>query len=125
MSNIPEYITAFTVCKFIEEVVNPNFSSDLTETLQSFSKECDLLGGDQELFTQTAIRELSACRLYEDGAGGAPAPAAGPTNTTAGIAGFKPEDLGVPVEAQERHTKANSIFKRKKPNKFYINQENY
>lgn len=126
MSNIQQYITAFTVCKFLEEVANPDFSSNLTETLHTFSEECDLLGGDSELFIETAVRELVACRLYEeDGGGGGAVATGGPANVTAGISGLKPDDLGVPVEAQRRHTQRNSLFKRKKPNKFYMNQEQY
>ena len=41
-----------------------------------------------------------------------------------GIAGMKPDDLAVPVEAQRRHAARNSIFKRKKPNTYFKDKDN-
>ena len=123
MNNISKLITSFTVCKFLEEVTDPYFSDNLMETLNTFSDECDFLGGNRDLFVETATRELYACRLFEDGMGVGAAPAV--ANNTTGIAGFKPDDLGVPVEAQERYKAKNSIFKRKKPNKYYMDQDKF
>jgi hypothetical protein len=61
----------------------------------------------------------------EDGMGAGAVTSGGPANTTAGIAGFKPEEIGVPVEAQQRHINRNSIFRRKKPNRYYIDQDKF
>ena len=123
MTSLSNIITSFTASKFIEEFSNPNFSKSLLEdTLNTFSEECELLGGNKDLFLSIANRELEACGLLEQ-EGGAPV-SAGPTNVTAGIAGLKPEDLAVPVEAQKRHTSTNSIFKRKKPNTYFKDKDN-
>jgi hypothetical protein len=123
MTSLTNIITCFTASKFIEEFSNPNFSRPLLEnTLNTFSEECELLGGNKELFISIATRELEACGLLEQ-EGGAPVSGA-PANVTAGIAGLKPEDIGVPVEAQRRHTARNSIFKRKKPNTYFKDKDN-
>ena len=123
MTSLTNIITSFTASKFIEEFSNPNFSRPLLEnTLNTFSEECELLGGNKELFISIATRELGACGLLEQ-EGGAPVSGA-PANVIAGIAGLKPEDIGVPVEAQRRHTARNSIFKRKKPNTYFKDKDN-
>jgi len=122
MTSLSNIITCFTTSKFIEEVTNANFSTTLIEsTLQQFSKECEQLGGNSNLFVKMATRELDACRLLEQEGGAAPI-----ANSVAGggIAGMKPEDLAVPVEAQKRHTSTNSIFKRKKPNTYFKDKDN-
>ena len=123
MNNITQLITTFSVCEFLEETVkNPQ---NLKSNLDKFSKDCEFLGGDLHYFQEMAFRELNACRLLEqEGGGEAPPASSGPTNVTAGIAGLKPEDIGVPVSAQKRHTSRNSIFKRKKPNTYYNDQNN-
>lgn len=125
MNNISNLITTFTVCKFLEEMAHPQNTTNLLEALLEFSQECDSLGGDPVLFSELAARELEACRLLEQDGGGGTAPVSGtPANTTAGVAGLKPDDIGVPVEAQKRHTSRNSIFRRKKPNKYFVDKEN-
>lgn len=124
MTNIPSVIATYTVCKFIEEVTHPDFSQNLKETFDSFSADCGFLGGDVQLFKRMATRELNACRLMEDGMG-AGVVSGTPANNTSGIAGFKPEEIGVPVEAQQRHTARNSIFRRKKPNRYYMDQDKF
>lgn len=126
MTSLTNIITCFTASKFIEEVTNPNFSVSLIETtLHQFSEECELLGGNSDLFIKIATRELDACRLLEEEDGGAPVSTT-PANSVGGggIAGLKPDDLGVPVEAQKRHTSTNSIFKRKKPNTYFKDKDN-
>lgn len=127
MNNISKLITTFTACKFIEEITKPQFSNNLNTALNEFSEQCDFLGGNKQQFIEIVTRELVACRLFEDGEGGGASPAvsAGPTNVVAGIAGLKPEDLAIPVEAQKRHTLKNSIFRRKKPNKYYMEQDKF
>jgi hypothetical protein len=125
MTSLTNIITCFTASKFIEEVTKSNFSVSLIETtLNKFSKECEQLGGNSDLFIEIATREMDACRLLEQ-EGGAPvsAPIAN-SEAGGGIAGLKPEDLGVPVEAQKRHTARNSIFKRKKPNTYFKDKDN-
>jgi hypothetical protein len=124
MTSLSNIITCFTASKFIEEVTNPNFSKLLIETtLQQFSTECEQLGGNFNLFIEIATRELDACRLLEQEGGAVAAPIAN-SEAGGGIAGLKPEDIGVPVEAQKRHTSTNSIFKRKKPNTYFKDKDN-
>lgn len=125
MTSLSNIITCFTASKFIEEVTKPNFSTSLIETtLHQFSEECELLGGNSDFFIKIATRELDACRLLEED-GGAPVSTL-PTNSVGGggISGLKPDDLGVPVETQKRHTSTNSIFKRKKPNTYFKDKDN-
>jgi hypothetical protein len=122
MTSLSNIITCFTASKFIEEVTKPNYRNSLIETtLSEFSQECEQLGGNSDLFIQIATRELDACRLLEQEGGAAPI-----ANSVGGggIAGMKPEDLAVPVEAQKRHTARNSIFKRKKPNTYFKDKDN-
>lgn len=124
MTSLANIITCFTASKFIEEVTNPKFSISLIEnTLHQFSEECEQLGGNSDLFIKIATRELDACRLLEQEGGGVAAPIANSVGGD-GIAGLKPEDIGVPVEAQRRHTSTNSIFKRKKPNTYFKDKDN-
>jgi hypothetical protein len=118
MNNLSKIITTFAVCEFINEAVSDN---EIILTLHKFSEECEVLGGNKELFLELAIRELEASHLLEQEGGVAPvANAVG----GGGIAGLKPEDIGVPVEAQKRHTAKNSIFKRKKPNTYFTDKNN-
>ena len=122
MTSLSNIITCFTASKFIEEVTKPNYRNSLIETtLSEFSQECEQLGGNSDLFIQIATRELDACRLLEQEGGAAPI-----ANSVGGggIAGMKPEDLAVPVEAQKRHISRNSIFKRKKPNTYFKDKDN-
>jgi hypothetical protein len=124
MTSLSNIITCFTASKFIEEVTNPNFSLSLIEnTLNQFSEQCEQLGGNSDLFVKIATRELDACRLLEQEGGPVTTPI---TNSVGGggIAGLKPEDLAVPVEAQKRYTNKNTIFKRKKPNTYFKDKDN-
>lgn len=125
MTSLSNIITCFSVSKFIEEVSKPTFSTFLIENkLNEFSKECEQLGGSSDLFMKIATRELDACRLLEQEGGTAAVVSSAPTNVTAGIAGLKPDDIGVPVEAQKRHINRNTIFKRKKPNTYFTDKNN-
>lgn len=97
--------------------------------LNLIAEECGSIGGDKQYFVEIAKRELSACRLFEEGEGGA-APASignsmgGTFNTTTqtnprenpqgNLAGYDP------VLATGKR-----IFKRRKPNKFYLEDEKY
>lgn len=121
MKNLSQIITTFVACEFLNETVkNPQ---NVKINLQKFSEDCEYLGGDKQLFLNMAVRELDACRLLEQ-EGGGEGGSAGPANVVAGIAGLKPEDIGVPVEAQKRHTSKNSIFRRKPPNKYFTDKQN-
>jgi len=121
MNNFSKTITTFTVCKFLEEAVK---TPNIKRLFQKFVNECEIIGGDSRYFTELANRELSACRLLEQE--GALAPAGTPANAVSGggIAGLKPEDIGIPVSAQKRHVSRNSIFRRRKPNKYYRDDAN-
>jgi hypothetical protein len=92
--------------------------------LDEFSKDCEFLGGDKQLFIESAMRELYACRLLREDGGAAVAAPIANSVAAGGVAGMKPEDLAVPVEAQKRHTSRNSIFKRKKPNTYFKDKDN-
>jgi hypothetical protein len=118
-TDLSKIITTYAVCEFIDEVYTNN--RDISG-LNTFSEQCEVLGGNRQLFLDIATREMEACRLLEQ-EGGAPV-STPPTNVVAGVAGLKPEDLAVPVSAQKRHTSRNSIFKRKKPNTYYNDQNN-
>ena len=117
--DLTKIITTFTLCEFINEAIE---TDDVIATLNQFAEECELLGGSKQMFIDSAIREMVACRLLEQ-EGGAAAPVANSVGG-GGIAGMKPEDLAVPVEAQKRHTSRNSIFKRKKPNTYFKDKDN-
>lgn len=121
MINLSKIITTFAVCEFIDEVYTNK--ADISN-LNEFSQDCESLGGNRQLFLDIATREMEACRLLEQEGGATPAVSTGPTNVVAGVAGLKPEDIGIPVEAQRRHTSRNSIFRRKKPNKYFTDREN-
>jgi len=116
MNKIQETITAFSVCKLIEEASkkeqNPNV------ILKKYLNECENIGGNSDLFLKIATRELTACRLIEENGMVVDTPI---TNSVAagGISGFKPDEIGVPVQAQKRYAAKNSIFRRRKPNKYY------
>jgi hypothetical protein len=125
MNNFSKVITTFTICKFIEEATKTN--KNINKLFEQFFKECQYIGGDPEYFSEIATRELKACRLLEqEGGGGAAVGATSIANSVGGggVAGMKPEDLAIPVEVQKRHTAKNSIFRRKKPNKYYTDKEN-
>ena len=116
MNNIIKSITAYTAYKLIEEASKKE--KNPLKLLESYGKECELLGGNTDLFNQICIRELNACRLLEQ-EGGIPAPAVVNSVGGGGVTGLKPDDIGVPVEAQKKYASKNSIFKRRKPNKYY------
>jgi hypothetical protein len=117
MNNFSKVITTFTVCKFLEEAVK---ASNVKELFQKFLNECEIIGGDSNYFSELATRELVACRLLEQEGAAIPANAV----SGGGIAGLKPEDIGVPVSAQKKHVARNSIFRRRKPNKYYRDDAN-
>jgi hypothetical protein len=102
--------------------VRKNMTSVIT-ALNLISEECEKLGGDKEAFTESAIREMIACRLVEEGEGGGIANAMGGSfsatetgprdNPQGNIAGYDP-----PLATGKK------IFRRKKPNKYYTDKNN-
>ena len=119
MNNFSKTITTFTICKFLEEAIN---NKNILNLLEKFGEECESIGGNREYFSELAYRELKACRLISEQEGAVAAPIANSVGA-GGIEGMKPEDIGVPVSAQKQHIKRNSIFKRKKPNKYYNDEQ--
>lgn len=117
MNRIINTITSYTVYKLIQEASKKEKS--VLHLLESFSRECEELGGNKELFLRLSVRELAACRLINEQEGGIAAPVIANSIGGGGVSGFKPEEIGIPPETQKRHTQKNMIFKRKKPNKYY------
>ena len=96
--------------------------TNVVSVLNLISEECEKVGGDRQHFMETAKREMTACRLFEEGEGGA-API-GNSVSAHGVAGFKEDEIGIPVETQKRYAGKNSIFKRKKPNTYFTDKKN-
>jgi hypothetical protein len=92
-------------------------------SLKLISEQCENLGGDSQIFMEEALREMVACRLVEDGAAAPIANAmGGPFSTVetttrdnppGNIAGYDP-----PLATGKK------IFRRKKPNKYYMDRNN-
>ena len=106
MNNFSKIVTTFAVCKFLEEAI---ITDNVLNLLEKFTEECESMGGDRDYFNQLANRELIACRILTEQDGGA-SPVIANSVGGGGIAGLKPEDIGVPVSAQKRHTERNTIF---------------
>ena len=105
--------------RIIAKVPDPYIRSHLSNVpaaLALFSEQCEAAGGNGELFMEGAMRELEACGLLqEDGEAAVAAPI---TNSVGagGIAGMKPDDIGVPVSVQKRiqQSKGRYMARRKK-----------
>lgn len=123
------YQLVFSLRRLLLKVPDPYVRGNLTNVmgaLRLISEQCETLGGNSDQFMEMAIRELDACRLLnEEGEGGAVA--AGPANSVGagGIYGLKPEETTfISKSAQKRYTSGNGIFKRRKPNKYWLNADN-
>jgi hypothetical protein len=84
--------------------------------LALFTEECVKAGGDGAMFLEGAMRELEACGLLqEDGEAAVAAPIANSVGA-GGVAGMKPDDIGVPVSVQKRiqQSKGRYMARRKK-----------
>ena len=99
--------------------------TNVVSALKLISEECEKLGGNGKMFTEGAIREMVACRLIqEEGMAAGPANAMGGSFSTAettprdnpqgNIAGYDP-----PLATGKK------IFRRKKPNKYYMDQDKF
>jgi len=91
--------------RIIAKVPDPYIRAHLSNVpaaLALFSEECEKAGGNGAMFLEGAIRELEACGLLrEEGEGAVAAPIANSVGA-GGIAGMKPDDIGVPVSVQKR-----------------------
>ena len=120
----------FSLRRLILMVPDPYVRRNMTNVmsvLNLISEECEKLGGDSQMFTEMALREMDACRLLEDGAAGA-APIAnsmggsfntgnvesGLGNAPGNLAGYDP-----PLVSGKK------IFRRRKPNKYYMDQDKF
>jgi len=112
--------------RLIMMVPNPYVRSNMNSVITSLkliSEQCENLGGDSQIFMEEALREMVACRLVEDGAAAPIANAmGGPFSTVetttrdnppGNIAGYDP-----PLATGKK------IFRRKKPNKYYMDRNN-
>jgi hypothetical protein len=83
--------------------------------LALFTEECEKAGGNGAMFLEGAMRELRACGLLQEDGEGAAAPI---TNSVGagGVAGMKPDDIGVPVSVQKRiqQSAGRHVARRKK-----------
>ena len=90
--------------RIIVKVPDPYVRAHLTNVpaaLALFTEECEKAGGDGVMFLEGAMRELRACGLLQEDGEGAAAPIANSV-AAGGVAGMKPDDLGVPVSVQKR-----------------------
>jgi len=117
----------YSLKRLLIKIPDPTIKAQLTNVssaLKLIAEECSKLGADPEEFYTRGLREMEACRLIEDGEGAA-APVA---NSVAGggIYGLKPEETTfLSQKAQKKHISNNQIFKRRKPNKYYLNDSNF
>lgn len=111
------------ILKVPDPYVRKNMTSVIT-ALNLISEECESMGGDKQAFTETVVREMVACRLVEEGEGATIGNAMGGNfsnvetttreNQPGNIAGYDP-----PLATGKK------IFKRKKPNKYYMDQDKF
>lgn len=107
--------------KLIGKVPDPYVRAHMTNipaAMSLFSEECENAGGNGAMFLEGAMRELRACGLLqEDGEAAVAAPIANSV-AAGGIAGMKPDDIGVPVSVQKRiqQSAGRHMARRKKQN---------
>lgn len=122
------YRLVFSLKRLLLKVPDPEVRARLTNVssaMKLIAEECSKIGANPEDFYSRGMRELEACRLVEEGEGGAPATAPANSVSGGGIYGLKPEEATfLSKEGQKRHTSTNSIFKRRKPNRYYNDQTN-
>lgn len=121
----------FSLRRLILMVPDPYVRKNMTNVmsvLNLISEECEKLGGNREMFTEMALREMDACRLIEDGSAGGAAPIgnamggsfatgnveSGLGNAPGNLAGYDP-----PLATGKK------IFRRRKPNKYYMDQDKF
>jgi hypothetical protein len=90
--------------RLLVKVPDPYVRAHLTNVpaaLALFTEECEKAGGNGVMFMEGAMRELRACGILREEGEGAAAPIANSVGA-GGVAGMKPDDLGVPVSVQKR-----------------------
>lgn len=119
------YRLVYSLKRLLLKVPDPEVRARLTNVpsaLKLIAEQCESIGGNANEFYSRAVRELDACRLVEEGEVAAP-----PANSVSGggIYGLKPEEATfLSKEGQKRHTSNNSIFRRRKPNRYYNDKTN-
>ena len=105
--------------RLLVKVPDPYVRAHLTNVpaaLALFTEECEKAGGNGVLFMEGAMRELRACGILREEGEGAAAPIANSVGA-GGVAGMKPDDLGVPVSVQKRiQQSAGRYMARRKKN---------
>lgn len=105
--------------RLLVKVPDPYVRAHLTNVpaaLALFTEECEKAGGNGVMFMEGAMRELRACGILREEGEGAAAPIANSVGA-GGIAGMKPDDLGVPVSVQKRiQQSAGRYMARRKKN---------
>ena len=90
--------------RLLVKVPDPYVRAHLTNVpaaLALFTEECEKAGGNGVMFMEGAMRELRACGILREEGEGAAAPIANSVGA-GGVAGMKPDDIGVPVSVQKR-----------------------
>lgn len=104
--------------RLLVKVPDPYVRAHLTNVpaaLALFTEECEKAGGNGAMFMEGAMRELRACGILREEGEGAAAPIANSV-AAGGVAGMKPDDLGVPVSVQKRiqQSRGRHMARRKK-----------
>lgn len=124
------YRLVYSLKRLLLKVPDPEVRARLTNVpsaIKLIAEQCQNIGGNAEEFYTRAMRELDACRLVEEGEGGAPMGSSVANSVSSGgVAGMKPEDIGVPeqIRAQISSGKRKHIFSRRKPNTYYNDRNN-
>lgn len=105
--------------RLLVKIPDPYIRAHLTNVpaaLALFSEECEKAGGDGAMFLEYAVRELQACGLLqEDGEAAVAAPIANSVGA-GGVAGMKPDDIGVPVSVQKRIQQSKGRYMARRKN---------
>lgn len=122
------YRLVYSLKRLLLKIPDPTIRAQLTNVssaVRLIAEECSKIGADPEDFYIRGMRELEACRLVEEGEGAAMGTSVANSVSGGGIQGMKPEDIGVPERVRQEISsgKRPSIFKRKSPNKYWLNAE--
>tara|TARA_R110002126_G_scaffold75847_5_gene189304 strand:+ start:3856 stop:4419 length:564 start_codon:yes stop_codon:yes gene_type:complete len=104
--------------RLLVKVPDPYVRAHLTNVpaaLALFTEECEKAGGNGAMFLEGAMRELRACGLLQEDGEGAAAPIANSVGA-GGVAGMKPDDLGVPVSVQKRIQQSKGRYMARRKN---------
>ena len=100
--------------------VRANMTS-VTRALNLIAEECEKIGGEKTTFSEMAIREMVACRLVEEGEGAGNAMGGSFSVDNANTLDNKPGNI---AGYDPPLASGKSIFRRKKPNKYFKDKEN-